>query len=166
MGSRRSGSSGWARSNSLRAKFRKTERKAALVIIKQREIQNRVAAVVAEIIAIGKLAKNKVTRTREKSGIRATVCFDIGDECVAFDIKTTPHYSARSYYFCTVLGTDIHPPILRSRGRYFWGHSACSCGLRCRPVCDTNRRLGDPRLGLFFSGAFSRSGATVGETIK
>ena len=75
----------------MRAKFRKAERKAALVIMKQREIQNRVAAVVAEIIAIGKLAKNKVKRTRERSGIRATVCFDIGDECVAFDIKTTPH---------------------------------------------------------------------------
>ena len=75
----------------MRAKFRKAERKAALVIMKQREIQNRVAAVVAEIIAIGKLAKNKVKRTRERSGIRATVCFDIGDECVAFDIKTTQH---------------------------------------------------------------------------
>ena len=91
MGSRPSGSSGWARSNSLRAKFRKAERKTALVIMKQREIQNRVAAVVAEIIAIGKLAKNKVKRTRERNGIRATVCFDLGDECVAFDIKTTPH---------------------------------------------------------------------------
>ena len=74
----------------MRAKFRKAERKTALVIIKQREIQNRVAAVVAEIIAIGKLAKNKVKRNRERNGIRATVCFDLGDECAAFDIKTTP----------------------------------------------------------------------------
>ena len=75
----------------LRTKLRKAERKKKLVIMKQREIQIRIEAVVAEIIAIGKLTKNKVKRIRERRGMRATVCFDLGDECVAFDIKTTPH---------------------------------------------------------------------------